>query len=67
MELFTLCLGAYTENDVKEVARDLTGMSIDPRYFKPRFYPERHDYVVKAILGESGVFGVDAVVELLLK
>jgi uncharacterized protein (DUF1800 family) len=67
MELFTLGVGVYTEKDVKEVARALTGMSIDPRYFTPRFYPERHDYGVKTILGESGVFGVDAVVEILLK
>jgi hypothetical protein len=67
MELFTLGVGAYTERDVKEVARALTGMSIDPRYYTPRFYPERHDYGVKTILGESGVFGVDAVVEVLLK
>jgi hypothetical protein len=67
MELFTLGVGAYTEKDVKEVARALTGMSIDPRYFTPRFYPERHDYGEKTILGEKGVFGVDAVVEILLK
>jgi hypothetical protein len=67
MELFTLGVNEYTEKDVKEVARALTGMSIDPRYFTPHFYPERHDYGVKNILGEKGVFGVDAVVEILLK
>ncbi|MEX1668615.1 DUF1800 domain-containing protein [Zhongshania guokunii] len=67
LELFTLGVGEYSEKDVKEVARALTGMSIDPRYYTPRFYPERHDYGEKTILGESGVFGVDAVVEILLK
>ena len=59
-------LGNYSEKDVKEVARALTGLSIDNANFVPRFYPERHDYAKKTILGETGYFGADAVVEILL-
>lgn len=67
MELFTLGVGGYSEDDVKEVSRALTGMSIDPRSYVSRFFPERHDYGSKTILGESGMFGVGAVAEILLK
>tara|TARA_R110000782_G_scaffold54571_4_gene115306 strand:+ start:2259 stop:3638 length:1380 start_codon:yes stop_codon:yes gene_type:complete len=66
LELFTLGVGNYSEKDVKEVARALTGLSIDNANFVPRFYPERHDYAKKTILGETGYFGADAVVEILL-
>jgi uncharacterized protein (DUF1800 family) len=66
LELFTLGVAYYSEKDVKDVARALTGLSIDPASFSPRFYPERHDYGKKNILGESGYFGSDAVVEILL-
>lgn len=66
LELFTLGVDNYSEKDVKEVARALTGLSIDNVSFTPRFYPERHDYNKKIILGESGHFGADAVIEILL-
>jgi uncharacterized protein (DUF1800 family) len=66
MELFTLGMGNYSEGDVKEVARALTGLSIDNNTFSPRFYPERHDYGKKTILGQSGHYGAAAVVEILL-
>lgn len=66
LELFALGVGHYSEKDIKEVARALTGLSIDGTNFTPRFYPERHDYGKKSILGESGYFGSDAVVEILL-
>jgi len=66
LELFTLGVGNYSEKDVKEVARALTGLSIDNANFAPRFYPERHDYAKKTILGQTGYFGSDAVLEILL-
>ncbi|MBW2940866.1 DUF1800 domain-containing protein [Zhongshania aquimaris] len=66
LELFTLGVGNYSEKDVKEVARALTGLSIDNANFVPRFYPERHDYAKKTILGQTGYFGLDAVLEILL-
>lgn len=66
LELFALGVGNYSEQDVKEVARALTGLSIDGESFAPRFYPERHDYNKKSILGDVGYFGSDAVLEILL-
>jgi len=50
-------ISAYTENDVKEVARALTGWFVyyDERekIFKPGFNPEWHDSGAKTFLGRS--------------
>ena len=52
MELFTLGEGNYSENDVREVARALTGFSFnDLRDFEFRFEPQQHDTGFKQILG----------------
>ena len=52
MELFTLGEGNYSENDVREVARALTGFSFnDLRDFEFRFEPQQHDTGFKNILG----------------
>jgi uncharacterized protein (DUF1800 family) len=52
MELFTLGLGYYTESDVKEAARCLTGWSLDGGRFVER--PDRHDDGEKTVLGNKG-------------
>ncbi len=49
MELFTLGLGPYTETDVKEAARALTGWSVEDGKF--REVARRHDDGDKTILG----------------
>lgn len=62
MELFTLGAerSAYTEGDVREMARALTGWRADwseelgPHSF--RFDPNRHDAGQKTIFGQSGAF-----------
>ena len=52
MELHTLGVdGGYTETDVKEVARCFTGWGI--RNHEYYFYPNRHDYGAKQVLGLS--------------
>ena len=43
MELFTLGIGHYTEDDVKAGARALTGWTVDRRTGIARFEPKRHD------------------------
>ena len=43
MELFTLGIGAYTEADVKEGARALTGWTVDRSTGAATFVPRRHD------------------------
>jgi uncharacterized protein (DUF1800 family) len=63
MELFTLGEGNYTESDVKEVARALTGI----RYENDRFVfdPSRWDSGPKTIFGKTGPWGADNVVDLI--
>ena len=52
MELHTLGVdGGYTQKDVQEVARCLTGWGIDGETGRFRFYPRRHDDGEKIVLG----------------
>ncbi len=53
MELFSLGNGAYTEADIREGARALTGNSIEGNAF--RFRPFMHDSGDKTILGQAGI------------
>lgn len=66
-ELFTLGEGQYTEQDVKEAARALTGLSLrrEDGTFMER--PFAHDRGEKTILGETGYFDGDDVVEIVLR
>jgi uncharacterized protein (DUF1800 family) len=66
MELFTLGEGRYSEQDVKEAARAFTGWSIDQERGEFVFRQAAHDAGVKNILGSSGNFDGDAVLDLLL-
>src|SRR5207248_129500 len=52
MELFTLGVGHYTEKDVKEAARALTGWTVEDGQFAEA--PERHDAGEKTLLGRTG-------------
>jgi uncharacterized protein (DUF1800 family) len=69
MELFTLGIGHYTETDVREVARALTGWTVqnyrnDDDYNGATFYdnPATHDNGSKTILGQTGNWtGTDAI------
>jgi len=65
MELFTLGVGHYTEADVKEAARALTGWSVDDGQFVE--LAERHDAGEKTVLGAKGKFDGTQLVDLLLK
>ena len=66
MELFTLGMGNYTEQDVKEAARAFTGWSLDRDSGTFRFYPRLRDQGIKTVLGHSGDFDGDAVLDILL-
>ena len=65
MELFTLGRGNYSENDIKEAARAFTGWSAD---MKGRFLFRRfqHDFGPKTVLGKTGNFDGDEVLDILL-
>ncbi len=65
MELFTLGIGHYTESDVQETARALTGWTVGDGEFREA--PSRHDDGTKTILGKSGRFGGADVVRILLE
>jgi len=58
MELFTMGVGNYTENDVRECARAFTGWYFDDLEFKVD--ADKHDAASKTFLGRSGKLdGVD--------
>lgn len=65
MELFALGVGNYSERDIREAARALTGWTV--RNGKARFDAERHDAGEKSIFGTSGAWRDDDVVRLLLE
>jgi uncharacterized protein (DUF1800 family) len=66
MELFTLGEGHYTEQDVKEAARAFTGMSLDRDTGEYRWRPMWHDGGEKTVLGKTGRFDGDDVIDILL-
>ncbi len=65
MELFTLGIGHYSEEDVKEAARALTGWSIAGGQFA--LLEARHDSGEKAILDHRGPLTGDDLVKLLIE
>ncbi|MFI4859552.1 MAG: DUF1800 family protein [Phycisphaerales bacterium JB063] len=65
MELFTLGEGQYTEADIREGARTLTGYTVDDNDFA--FNRRAHDQGRKAILNEEGWWDGDDFVQLLLR
>jgi len=64
MELFTMGPGNYTEMDVRESARALTGWTVkdDTSLFNPKF----HDDGQKTFLGKTGNLGMDDVIDQIL-
>lgn len=51
LELFTVGVGHYDENDVGELARAWTGFSLTGDFRSHHFYPQYHDAGPKAIFG----------------
>jgi uncharacterized protein (DUF1800 family) len=65
MELFTLGIGHYTETDVKEGARALTGWTVAEGKF--REVADYHDGGDKTILGQKGAWKGDDFVRFVLE
>jgi len=79
MELFTMGVGNYTEDDVRESARAFTGWRFtlperkadksqdygnwDPQFF---VYDKQHDSGTKTFLGKTGNFGGDDIVDIIM-
>ncbi len=64
MELFTLGEGNYTQSDVKEAARALTGWTVSRNQF--RGVPAYHDAKSKTLFGKTGPWDGDDLIELLV-
>ncbi len=67
LELFTLGVGNYTEDDVQEVARALTGWKISKDRKATLFKTRYHDSGVKTILGKTGGWDMQDVLNILLE
>lgn len=66
MELFTIGIGNYTETDVKEAARALTGWIVSAGPPPAGSYvPSRHDNGSKTVLGITGNLTGDNIMEIL--
>lgn len=66
LELFTMGEGTYSEQDVKELARALTGASVDKKTGLYQFKEGFHDTGEKTIFGQTGHFTPDDVADLIL-
>jgi uncharacterized protein (DUF1800 family) len=65
MELFTMGVGNYTEDDIREAARAFTGWTNDDLAFA--FDAARHDDGVKHFLGQTGAFDGDDILRIILQ
>lgn len=66
MELFTLGVGNYTENDVRQAARALTGWRVDYATGTATVIPRDHDGGPETVLGVSSPFDAAGLVDLLV-
>lgn len=66
LELFTLGIGHYTEVDVYEGARTLTGWTVRRTSTQARFVPKRYDSDPKTIFGKTGDFDAKGFADLAL-
>lgn len=64
MELFTMGVGNYTEQDIKEAARAFTGWNYNDLRFV--INPQQHDDGEKTILSRTGRFTGEQVIDILL-
>src|SRR4051812_48259675 len=73
MELFTLGAGrgAYTETDVRQLAKALSGWNADwvdgTGWMNFRYVDSRHDHTTKTVFGRSGDFGWQDAIQLVLE
>ncbi len=67
MELFTLGLGAYSEEDVRQAARAWTGYEVFPLRGVARYNPRKHDDGIKRFLGRTGNFDGNDIVDIIFE
>lgn len=67
MELFTLGVNRYSESDVKETAKALTGYRVDKSSGKVTYLPAQHFSGTINFLGTSGSFDANSLSDFLVK
>jgi len=67
MELFTLGVGNYSEQDVRESARAFTGWTVDRGGDQARFVARLHDDGNKTFLGQTGDLSGDDVIDIIMR
>jgi len=65
MELFTMGVGNYTEDDIREAARAFTGWGNDDLSFV--IDSDKHDDGIKVFLGRSGAFTGEDILRIILE
>ena len=65
LELFSLGVGNYTEQDIREGARAFTGWTNDALEFE--FDAEQHDFGEKTFLGQTGPFDGGDIIRIILE
>jgi hypothetical protein len=66
MELFTIGIGHYTEQDIRESARAFTGYRIDSNE-QFQFFKRQHDETQKRFMGRSGNFSGDDILDIIVE
>jgi uncharacterized protein (DUF1800 family) len=66
MELFTVGIGNYSEQDIREAARAFTGYRIDMTTQQFRFMPMQQDLGPKNFMGRSGPLNGDDIINILV-
>ena len=76
LELFSMGVGNYSEDDIKEASRAFTGWTIAPKiprnplgrfYWSFDFRPEDHDDGEKTFLGHSGRLNGDDIINIVVQ
>lgn len=67
LELFTIGIGNYKENDMREAARAFTGWGVDDKTGRYVFRSKDHDHGVKTFLGTRGNLNGEHIINILLK
>ena len=76
LELFSLGVGNYSEDDIKEASRAFTGWTIAPKiprlplgrfYWNFEYKPEDHDYDEKTFLGQTGNFNGEDIIKIIVQ
>ena len=75
LELFSMGVGNYSEDDIKEASRAFTGWNIAPKiprnplgrfYWNFEYRPEDHDEGEKTFLGQMGNFNGEDIIDIVV-